>query len=305
MSIYTDLAMEARELHPGLTGVTEQREEREGIVISRIRITGPSAAEKLGKRMGNYVTIDAPELAERPPELIERTAGVLASELRRMLGNEKDNMTVLTVGLGNRAVTPDSLGPRTAERVFVTRHIKAQFPDAFDHPAVSSASLAPGVLGTTGIETSDLVKGVCERIRPDAVIVVDSLASRRAARISTTIQLSDAGIDPGSGVGNIRAGLNSDILGIPVIAVGVPLVVKASTIIRDAIASIADRAGIRGAEEKLEALAESAAESELDGLIVTPKDIDTIVSDMSGLLAEGINHALFGEYHDEIMTLLT
>ena len=304
MSIYTDLALEARELDPELDGVTEQREREGDIEITRIGIVSERAAKALNKKTGSYITIDAPRLIERSPELFRSVAKTLSKEITGMLKGVNENAEIVVVGLGNRNVTPDSLGPRTVERVFVTRHINRYLPDAFEHSIRSVAAIAPGVLGSTGVETVELIKGVCEKTRPDLVIAVDSLASRRAARISTTVQLTDAGIEPGSGVGNLRSGVDRESLGVPVLAIGVPLVVCASTITQDAISMIADQTGLHDDEERLRSLAEKVAEERMDGLIVTPKDIDRIVSEMSEVLAEGINRALFSDQADELKNLM-
>jgi len=304
MSIYSDLACEARELFPSVEGVEEQKEQHGEIALTRIEVQSQSAAEKLGKRRGRYITLDAPRLLERPLDLFEETAKRLAQELKAFIGQLDPNAEVMVVGLGNRMITPDSLGPRAAEGVYVTRHVKRYMPEAFEFPLLSVASIAPGVLGSTGVETLEAVKGLTERVKPDLIIAVDSLASRRAARISTTIQLSDAGIDPGSGVGNLRAGLNRDTLGVPVIAIGVPLVVYASTITQDTISLIADETGLHSDEEKLRSLAEKVTNEKLDGLIVTPKDIDSIVEDMSKILSKAINMALFGEHYEEVRMLI-
>lgn len=304
MGLYTDLAVEARELNPDISGVTEEEESFDDIRVTRISVSSDEAAKLLGKRIGKYVTLDAPKLIDRPLDLFENTADRLASELRSLISALPDKANIVITGLGNRTVTPDALGPRTAEKVFVTRHVLEHFPDAFDFPVFSVSSVEPGVLGSTGIETYELVKGLIDRIKPDAIIAVDSLASRRAARISTTIQLSDTGIDPGSGVGNLRAGLNKDSLGVPVIAVGVPLVVYASTITQDTISMIADETGLHGDEEKLKSMAEKVVTEKMDGLIVTPKDIDSIVEDMSEILSKGINKALFGLHYDDVRMLI-
>lgn len=304
MSIYTDLAMEARELDPELSGVMEECEEDGDIKVTRISIKDERAAKKLGKRRGNYITIEAPELILRPPELFEAVSAKLAEEIIRLFSHGSEPCCVLIAGLGNKAVTPDSLGPKTLERIFVTRHINDQMPEAFGFHAVSVAASAPGVLGTTGIETAEILKGMTDRIKPDALIVIDSLASRRAARISTAIQISDAGIDPGSGVGNIRKGLNSSIIGIPVISIGVPLVVYASTITHDALCMVNEKNASSMSEKDIESLAEAAA-LQTEGLIVTPKDIDRIVEDMAGVLSKGINLALFGVHYEEVRELLS
>ena len=219
-NIYTDLAMEARELHPELQGVVEENDERPGIAISRIKVETEAAAKEIGKQIGTYVTLDAPDLGCRPLDLFEELSKALGDELKAMLKDLKKDATVLVVGLGNRSITPDSLGPAVAELVFVTRHITEFLPDALPGPVRSVCSAAPGVLGVTGIETMEVVRGITEHVKPDLIIAIDSLASRRAARISTTLQITDAGISPGSGVGNARAGLNKETFGVPVIAIG-------------------------------------------------------------------------------------
>lgn len=303
--IYTDLAMEARELNPEIIGVTEQNEADGEIKISRITVESDDAAKKLGKAKGLYVSLDAPDLITRPLDLFEHVSTRLGSELSSILSEKaRPEGTFLIVGLGNRSVTPDSLGPRVAEMIYVTRHIKEYMPEAIEFPTPAVCSIAPGVLGVTGVETVEIVKGVVESVKPDLIIAIDSLASRRAARISTTIQLSDAGISPGSGVGNTRAGLNSASLGIPVIAIGVPLVVYASTISQDTIELIANETGLHNDESRLKELAEQVIAKHMGTMIVTPKDIDSIVGDMSKIIADAINLSLFGEHVNEIKSLI-
>lgn len=304
MGLYTDLALEARELNPEIDGISEEKESFPDIEVTRISVENEKAAERIGKRIGKYVTLDAPGLVDRPLDLFSSLSDRLAKELTSFIGRQEGAESIVVVGLGNRSVTPDSLGPKAAEKVFVTRHVKQYMPEAFGFPVASVASIAPGVLGSTGVETFEIIKGLIERIRPDLIIAVDSLASRRASRISTTIQLSDAGIDPGSGVGNMRRGLNRESLGIPVIAIGVPLVVYASTITQDTISMIADETGLHGDEEKLKELAQKVITERMDGMIVTPKDIDSIVADMSGILADGINRALYGGHYEEVRNLI-
>lgn len=303
MSLYTDLASEARELNPEIDGVTEERESRGEIEITRTVIITPDAARKLNKRMGRYVTLDAPGLIYRPLDLFKRMAEVIAEELGPLLKESREG-SIVVVGLGNRAVTPDSLGPRTAERIFVTRHVKELLPEAFSFPVPSVAQISPGVLGSTGVETLELIRGVKERVKPDLIIAVDSLASRRAARISTTVQITDSGIDPGSGVGNIRAGLNEETVGVPVIAIGVPLVVYASTITQDTISMIAEENSLSCDEEALKSLAEKVVSERMDEMIMTPKDIDAIIEDMSSVVSEGINRAVFGEHYEKVRMLI-
>ncbi len=304
MSKFTDLALEARELNPDIEGVTERHEQYGDITLTRINIESEQAAQKLDKLCGSYITLDAPRLIDRPLDLFDSTSQKLAEELNMFLKSLDAGAEVMVVGLGNRMITPDSLGPRVAERVYVTRHVKQYMPEAFDFPLYSVASIAPGVLGSTGVETLEAVKGITERVKPDLIIAIDSLASRRASRISTTVQLSDTGISPGSGVGNLRAGLNRETLGVPVIAIGVPLVVYASTIARDTISMIAEETGLHKDEQKLISLAEKVIDEKMDGMIVTPKDIDSIVEDMAGIISHAVNMALFGKHYEEVRMLI-
>ena len=254
----------------------------------------------------------AKEISERPsPRELdmllsagEQMSAALSEELRDMFTGLKDDATVLVVGLGNRSITSDSLGPRVAERIYVTRHVTEYMPDALPGTVRSVCSVAPGVLGVTGIETMEIVRGVKEYAKPDMIIAIDALASRRAARINTTIQLTDTGISPGSGIGNNRKGLNSEAFGVPVIAIGVPLVVHAATITQEVISLIADKTGLHGDEEKLKRLAEQVISENLGQMVVTPKDIDSIVEDMSGIIATGINMALFGKSFEDVRMLI-
>jgi len=303
-SIRTDLAMEARELHPSLSGVTEESEAHEGVAVTRIALTTDDAAARLEKRKGRYVTLDAPELSARPLDLFERVSRALSNELSRLMEGLGTCENVLVVGLGNRAITPDSLGPRVVESIYVTRHIKQYMPDALPGPVRAVSAVAPGVLGVTGVETMEIVRGVVEHCKPDLVIAVDALASRRAARISTTVQLTDAGISPGAGVGNNRTGLDRETLGVPVIAIGVPLVVFATTISQDTISLIADETGLHNDEERLKELAAKVIAEHIGELIVTPKEIDSIVADMTRIVADGINMALFGADYGEVRMLI-
>ena len=303
-SIRTDLAMEARELHPSLSGVTEESEAHEGVAVTRIALTTDDAAARLEKRKGRYVTLDAPELSARPLDLFERVSRALSNELSRLMEGLGTCENVLVVGLGNRAITPDSLGPRVVESIYVTRHIKQYMPDALPGPVRAVSAVAPGVLGVTGVETMEIVRGVVEHCKPDLVIAVDALASRRAARISTTVQLTDAGISPGAGVGNNRTGLDRETLGVPVIAIGVPLVVFATTISQDTISLIADETGLHNDEERLKELAAKVIAEHIGELIVTPKEIESIVADMTRIVADGINMALFGADYGEVRMLI-
>ena len=302
--IYTDLAMEAKELHPELPGIYEQSEQKGSVSISRITVENEQSANKIGKLCGKYVTLDSPALADRDSQAFHEIACILADEITKLIGNLKEGATILVAGLGNRFITPDSLGPRVVEKTYVTRHITEYMPDALDEKLRSVCAIAPGVLGITGVETFDIVSSLVSKLKPDAVIAIDSLASRRAARINTTIQLTDTGISPGSGVGNNRAGLNRQTLNVPVIAVGVPMVVFATTIAQDTITLIAEKTGLHNDEQKLIKLADEVINENMGTMVVTPKDIDCIVDDMSKVLSEGINRALHGAKYDDVAEIL-
>ena len=303
-NIHTDLAMEARESNSALNGVSEERTDNEHYSVSRIKIDTDEAASALQKSKGLYITIEAPDLVLREPELIKAVTEALSAELTGLIDKGGTSGTVLVVGLGNRAVTPDALGPKTAEKILVTRHIKQYMPDAIPNGVRSVCAVSPGVLGVTGIEAMEVIQGIVERYKPSLIIAIDSLSSRRTERIASTIQLCDAGIQPGAGVGNIRSGLDEASLGIPVIAVGVPLVVYASTISRDTIGLIASELGLLGNEEKIKELAAKAISEKTGELIVTPKEIDSLIECTSTILADGINMCLFGKDYAEVRSLI-
>ena len=303
-NIHTDLAIEARESNSALNGVSEERTDNEHYSVSRIKIDTDEAASALQKSKGLYITIEAPDLVLREPELIKAVTEALSAELTGLIDKGGTSGTVLVVGLGNRAVTPDALGPKTAEKILVTRHIKQYMPDAIPNGVRSVCAVSPGVLGVTGIETMEVIQGIVERSKPSLIIAIDSLSSRRTERIASTIQLCDAGIQPGAGVGNIRSGLDEASLGIPVIAVGVPLVVYASTISRDTIGLIASELGLLGNEEKIKELAAKAISEKTGELIVTPKEIDSLIECTSTILADGINMCLFGKDYAEVRSLI-
>lgn len=303
-NIHTDLAMEARESNSALNGVSEERTDNEHYSVSRIKIDTDEAASTLQKSKGLYITIEAPDLVLRESELIKAVTEALSAELTGLIDKGGASGTVLVVGLGNRAVTPDALGPKTAEKILVTRHIKQYMPDAIPNGVRSVCAVSPGVLGVTGIETMEVIQGIVERSKPSLIIAIDSLSSRRTERIASTIQLCDAGIQPGAGVGNIRSGLDEASLGIPVIAVGVPLVVYASTISRDTIGLIASELGLLGNEEKIKELAAKAISEKTGELIVTPKEIDSLIECTSTILADGINMCLFGKDYAEVRSLI-
>lgn len=270
MNIRTDLAMEAhdiarRESKGVIDGITSSTEQHNNVKITRVEILTDEAGKKIGKEKGSYVTLEAPYLRYSADDY-EDAVKLISYELVKMSDVSKDDI-VLVAGLGNRAITPDALGCRVVDKLLVTRHMQ----EYIDAPTGSVCAVAPGVLGTTGIETSDIIKGVTERLSPSLIIAVDALAAADISRVSTTIQLADTGIQPGAGIGNNRKGLNYDTLGVKVIAIGVPTVIDAATISKIPIPE------------------------ELAPLTVTTKDIDLVIERMAKTVANGINLALHRE----------
>jgi len=293
----TDLAVEAKEIwqesaekQTKLEGVVARDEEKNGFKVTTVEIIDERGERALGKPVGRYVTIEIDKLINREDNAFTLAAETLAGELTTMM-KLKDSDSVLVVGLGNEAITPDAVGPKTTKNTMVTRHLVEKMPEHFGMMRRVSV-VQSGVLGTTGIETADFIKAVVDKLHPDVVIVVDALASRRMARICRTVQLADTGIIPGSGVGNTRAAINRHTLGVPVFAVGVPTVVDAATLAADLI----QEAGIRDIEP--EDLSRHG-----NTMIVTPKDIDANVADIGKLLGYGINLALHGDISIEDMNM--
>ena len=310
-SIRTDLALEAREMYrenaqqeSEIPGVQVEKEGDQEIIITRVKITSTDGEKALGKPMGSYITLEIPRLRERDQDLYEDTCRALAKELYNIIKIDKKS-NVLVVGLGNWNVTPDALGPKVVSKLMVTRHLLEHIPEQIDEGVRPVCALAPGVLGLTGIETSEIIKGVVDKVKPDLVIAIDALASRRMDRVSTTIQIADTGINPGSGVGNKRMGLTKETLGIPVIAIGVPTVVDAATMANDTIDLVIDsminEAG-QGTEfynmlksidrdEKYQ-LIRQVLEPYVGTLVVTPKEIDEVIERVSKTIANGLNISL-------------
>lgn len=295
----TDLAVEAKELwkesaqeQTQLKGVKSRETEKNGYKITTVEILDDDGARAIQKPIGTYITVEIDKLIKREDNAFNLGAETLGEEIKTIL-KLKDDDTVLVVGLGNDAITPDAIGPLTAKSTLVTRHLVERMPDDFGFLRRVSV-LISGVLGTTGIETAEFIKAVAEKLKPDAVIVVDALASRRLSRVCRTIQIADTGIVPGSGVGNSRAAINKETLGIPVTAIGVPTVVDAATLAAD----LAEQAGVKDLNP--EDLSQYAKE-----MIVTPKEIDASVADISKLIGYGINLALHKISMDDINMLLS
>lgn len=271
--------------------------EESGVLITEVVIDEEAGARMMGKPLGRYITLECGEVRTGSPEARRAVSSLLAEELTRMLPG--GDQPVMVVGLGNRQVTPDSLGPMTVDRTLVTRHIFQELPDSVDDRMQPVCAIAPGVLGVTGIETLEMVSALVERVKPRAVVAIDSLAAREVSRVGTAIQLTDTGIQPGSGVGNHRRALNRDAVGVPVIAVGVPTVIYASTIVRDALGKLG------GEQEDLDKLTEDMLRSATGDMIVTPREVDDLVEDVAGMVALGINQALHPGLSDaEIATMM-
>lgn len=298
--VRTDLALEAVGAGQPLPGVEMQEERGDGYVVTRVTVLDQQAADRLGKPPGRYVTIESPGFRRRDRQLQERVSRVLARELAAMLPDRPD-ASFFVVGLGNWNATPDSLGPEVVHRLLVTRHLHDYVPADLRGGLRSVAALAPGVLGLTGIETGDVIRGIVREIRPDVVIAVDALAARNIERIMTTIQIADTGIHPGSGVGNHRAAVTRESLGIPVVAIGVPTVVHAHTIAYDTLdaltRSLADHSQLfrtlgQMPEQDKRRLIEEVLGPAVGDLMVTPKEIDVFVEEMATVVASGLNAAL-------------
>lgn len=271
-----------------LPGVTLSAWEAGDVRITEVRIDEGEGAKLLGKTPGVYVTLECPNVVGRGPEMRSAMASLLGEEMIRLMPPD-DGRPVLVFGLGNRQVTPDSLGPRVVQQTLVTRHMFRELPDSVDERMHCVCAVAPGVLGVTGIETQEMVRGIVAQVNPRVVIAIDALAARATNRVGSTVQLTDTGIQPGSGVGNHRSALNRETLGVPVLAIGVPTVIYAATIARDALEMLVEGGGEH--EAAIEALCDQL-DGTLGEMIVTPREIDAMIDQASQMLASGINQAL-------------
>lgn len=315
--IRTDLALEAREASGEISGVSMEQEELGGSKITRVEVLNEAGAGKIGKPIGKYITIENAALSSADALCDSALVEAIAREIRGFFALGEDE-NAMVAGLGNRNLTPDSLGPKVAERILVSRHILSTMPDLLDARVRSVSAICPGVMGETGIETGELVACAAKAVRPSCLIVVDSLAARSAARILGTVQISNAGVVPGSGVGNHRTALTRQSLGLPVVAIGVPMVVHALTIGKDtlerafalmeeAIAadnSYKDFAGRHLEEAQLGRIMDRALEPLENGFVVTPVSIDEAVKNVADLVAEAINVALQPELSREEIAAL-
>ena len=305
----TDLALERRDIYQKanklnqIDGVESTEEEiNDNIKVSRVKITNSKGEEALGKPIGTYVTIDVKKLKMAGEEEIQKTSEVLTDELKKIVEMHVNNQEdILIVGLGNIYVTPDALGPKVINEIDVTRHIIKYLPQYVDEGTRPVSSSYPWFLGTTVIETVEILKGIVENIHPKLLIVIDALASRSIERISSTIQISDTGIVPGAGVGNTREEISENSLGIPVVSIGIPTVVELATLVSDGIDIFIDRLQEKAeSNEYLNKLQQNDKYEEVKealnvgdyNMIVTPKEIDDLIENMKDIVARGINFAV-------------
>ncbi len=291
-SFRTDLAMECMgDDGAHMEGVTIETEMLGDIKRTRIRIESDQASEQLGKTKGEYITLEYNQLPKCESKKQNIMARLVAQSVLSMLPCEGD---VLVVGLGNRNVTADALGTRVVERMLVTRHLREAMSEETRGKLRGVSAIAPGVLGLTGIETAELCKGLVQHVTPKVVIAIDALAAFDSDRICTTIQITDTGIEPGSGVGNHRLGLNEETLKVKVIAIGVPMVVYASTIARDAMARLIEEYQIMPDHyrEATATLLRQVSDGIMGDMVVTPREIDELVLSVAEIIGNGLNQAL-------------
>lgn len=310
--VRTDLAIEAREMMEEKRqspdseppGVEVLVEEGDCYTLTHVSIVNEAGSEAMGKPMGEYITIESQELKENAVESHEKIIQLLAEQLRK-LANLSEGDCVLIAGLGNWNITPDALGPKVVSRILVTRHLQGAVPQEIEASVRPVAAISPGVMGLTGIETGEIIKGLVDKLHPSLLIAVDALAARRSSRINATIQMSDTGVAPGAGVGNKRMMLDQETLGIPVIAIGVPTVVDAATLVNDTMDRILG--GMIAQTEKGSAFYQMLEDLEdtekynmitdlldpyTENMFVTPKEVDAVIDRLSNIIANGINIGL-------------
>lgn len=317
--IRTDLAMEQKERfesdHVEVSGVVleEEYDEEKEIKITTVRIETENGAKAMGKPVGTYLTLEAPNMAAADEgyhrEISETLAGFLEKYMKDTEENQEKGYSVLVVGLGNRGVTPDALGPYVVDQLNVTRHIVQEYGRYAVGKGGSRivSAIVPGVMAQTGMESAEIIRGIVNETTPDLIMVIDALAARSTKRLNRTIQISDAGIHPGAGVGNHRSEITKDTMGIPVIAIGVPTVVDAATIVNDTmenfITALETSETLKGvgvvlqgynSAEKYELVKELIA-PHLNGMFVTPKDIDDTVRRISYTISEAMNMLFAGK----------
>ena len=294
MNFRTDLAMEAVQLlERADNGIKQHKKNIGDLEITQVTIETDSAAKKLGKLKGEYITVELPTFTDNFQDIDDKIE-VISKQIRFLLPREG---LIFVIGLGNEAITPDALGPKTIKSILATRHITGEIARSTGLEALRSvAAIAPGVLGQTGIEVSEIIQSVVKKINPAALIVVDALASMETSRLGTTIQICNTGISPGSGVGNARPGINQESMGVPVIGIGVPTVVDAQTLAQNLFDS-AESQSFKKITQKTAPRGEP--------MMVTPREIDLLIERASKLLAMSINGALQPNFSvEDIMSLV-
>lgn len=308
-NVRTDLAIESKEFYEkknksSISGVEVKNTECNDIKITEVKIVNEQGERAMGKPKGTYTTLEIPDFTHYDSDTMDEVSEALAKTLSGIINISKD-MTALVVGLGNWNITADALGPKVVSKMMITRHLKELIPDQIDENVRPVCGISPGVLGITGIETGEIIKSLVEKIKPNLVICIDALASRKTERVNNTIQIGTSGISPGSGIGNKRMELSEKTLGIPVIAIGVPTVVDAATLANDTIdmvvADMINQSKEGGEfykllkslqeEEKLRMIQE-ILDPRLGNLVVTPKEEDAVIDSMSKIIANGINISL-------------
>lgn len=309
--IRTDLAVEENERlckkKDSVHGVSvkEQKFGDGGIRVTTVEIETENGAKIMGKPRGTYITLEADAMGEDDENYHREISEKLADILKSLVKDKRRDLSVLVAGLGNRMVTPDALGPQVADNLCITRHIIKEFGRyAYDSANVCRvSSIVPGVMAQTGMESREIIAGIIEEVRPDYLIAIDALAARSTKRLGRTIQITDTGINPGSGVGNHRNSITKETIGIPVIAIGIPTVVEAATIVHDSMSALIDALAqsdsMRALQRSWDKLDEAEHRSmirellspQLNNMFVTPKDIDAAIKQMSYTVSEGINLA--------------
>jgi len=302
LGIHLDLALEATEALRGdaqkeIPGVSETKEEHTHATVTTIKIFNKTGQQIMGRPEGSYITIEAPDLASNDKEIYQEISSIIADKIAELMQELKvgKDASVLLVGLGNWKATPDALGPEVIESSLVTRHLFHYAPAELRGGLREVSAIAPGVLGVTGIETAEIIKGVVEKLKPGIIIAIDALAASNLNRVGTTIQLTNTGIDPGSGIGNKRTGINLETMGAPVIAIGVPTVVHAAVIAFEVFAALTQNNPYltqQITEDKMQGIVGQILEPFGGQLVVTPKEIDELISQTAKVIAAGINQGL-------------
>lgn len=315
LNFRTDMADERVDTYKKVKNISEvdgikvESKNQDGIITTTVDVLNENGKEAVKKEIGKYITIEIADLSKIEKENNEEVSKILADEIKKLIGEDIEKK-ILVVGLGNEAATPDALGPKVTKQINITRHIINFAKELVTENTREVSAIAPGVLGTTGIETSEIIFSVVEKVKPDIVIAIDSLASSSIHRIGNTIQLTNTGITPGAGVKNKRAGINKETLGVEVIGIGVPTVVDMATITNEAIDKMLESAkneieefgnkmvnknNINSIFEYLERDTKYEMISNIlntENYIVTPKEVDEVISEMSAIVANGINKAM-------------